>query len=186
MFLNFRIVFNNIPNIFWTFFYYNPHQGGQGPYPRFHFTCTELGLRTYSARTLHMFQHVLLMFRQIRKICRRDVRENLSRPRSSSTTLVYHHRHLFSCDFFAFEKILSTFCQPCEHFLVNHPLPLTYFLSIASYCFTFDICIKWKIPMRTYRKFTNRCKLDDLIGRNLFFVNLEGSVAKGWLFRICG
>ena len=88
---------------------------------------------------------------------------------SSSSTLVYRHRHLFSCDIFAPENILSTFCQLCEHFLVNHTLPLTYFLSIASYCFTFDICLKWKSPVGTYRKLTNRCDLDALIGR--FFLS---------------
>ena len=168
MFLNFRIVINNIPRTFWTFFYNNPHLSLRGPQPRFYFARTELGLRTYSARTLHMFRHVLLMFWQIREICCTDVRENLSRPRSSSLTLVYHHQHLFSCDCFAPQKILSTLWKLCEFFLVNNPLPLTYFLSITSYCFTLDICLKWKSPVGTYRKFTKRRKLDDLLGRKFF------------------
>ena len=168
------------------FVYYNPHPGGRGPYPRSHFAHTDCRLCTYSARTLRMFRHVLLMFRQIHEICRREVRENFARPRSSSSTLVYRHRYLFSCGFFARDNILSTFCQQSEHFLVNHTLPLTYFLSIASYCFIFNICLKWKIPVGTYSLFTNRCPLDALIGRKLFFVLLEASIAKGRLFRICG
>ena len=94
------------------FFYYNPHPGRRGPYPRSHFARTKLGLCTYSARTLHMFWHILLMFRQIREICHREVRDNFPFPRSSSSTLVYRHWHLFLCDFFAPEKlfvnILST------------------------------------------------------------------------------
>ena len=44
------------------FFYYNPHPGWRGPQPCVHFARTELGLCTYSARTLHMFRHVLLNF----------------------------------------------------------------------------------------------------------------------------
>ena len=128
------------------FFYYNPHPGGRGPYPRSHFARTERGLCTYSARTLHMFRHILLMFRKIREICRREVRENFPRPRSSSSMLVYCHRHLFSCDFFARENILSTFFQQSEHFLVNHTLRLTYFLSIASYCLSSIYASNEKVP----------------------------------------
>ena len=113
MFLNFRIVFNDIPKTFLTFFYNNPHLGLRGQYPCFHFARTELGLCTYSARNQHMFQHVLLMFRKIQEIYHTDVRMNLSRPRSLSSTLVHRHRHLFSCNFLPPRK----FCQHSENFV---------------------------------------------------------------------
>ena len=83
-------------------------------------------------------------------------------------------------------QTFSTIWKLSAFFLVNNPLPLTYSLSIASYCFTFDICLDCKSPEGTYRRFPLEGKLDDLIGRKFFFVNLEGSAAKGRLFRICG
>ena len=71
---------------------------GKGPITSFAFCA-------YLARTLHVlyicFGTYSLMFRQILEICRREVCENFPCPRSLSPTLVYHHRHLFSCNFFA-------------------------------------------------------------------------------------
>ena len=70
--------------------------------------------------------------------------------------------------FFFPRQTFSTFCKLCEFFLVNNPLPLTYFLSIASYCFTFDICLKWKSPVGTYRKLQKSVNLMISLVANVF------------------
>ena len=115
LFLNFRIVINNTQEHFEHSCIITLIQG-YGAHILVPIMCV---LSAYFARTLHMLWHILLdvsicfgtyssMFWQIREICRREVCENFPRPRSSTQTLVYRHRHLFSCDFFAHENILRT------------------------------------------------------------------------------
>ena len=123
----------------------------------------------YWALTLHAlyicFGTYSSMFRKICEICRREVCENFPHARSSSSTLVYCHRHLFSCNIFGHEHLLS----PGKHSLVNRNLRLKYFLFITSYCFIFDICLKWIFTLRTSYRLTNRGHLDALIGRKFFY-----------------
>ena len=77
-----------------------------------------------------------------------------------------HPRSLSSASLFVRLFCPQVFWQFCGNFLhfflVNHPLPLTYFLSIESYYFIFDICLKWKSPEGTSIKFPFEGKPDDL------------------------
>ena len=91
-----------------------------------------------------------------------------------SFIVIDRHRHLFFCDFFAHERIMS----PGYFFSEIHTLCVTYFLSIASYCFIFDICLKRKSLLRNYFRETNGGHLDALIGREFFLRPPEISVAR--------
>ena len=144
------------------------------------------GLSAYPARTLHMFRDVLidvyLCYGTYSSCFGKSARYAVNMCVRTSFALLHRHWRSFIVIGISFRAIFlptRTFWEPSEHCLVNHTLCLTYFLSIASYCFIFDICLKWICPVGTYTWFTNRGHLDALICCKCFFVLLEGSVAKG-------
>ena len=99
---------------------------------------TEFGHRTYSARPLHMFPHVLLEFRQIREICRRDVREKSDRPRSSSFIVIgISFRAIFLPPIF-FDNFGETFCifpgepSPAPNILFVYRIVLFYLRYLSQ------------------------------------------------------
>ena len=133
------------------------------------------GLSAYPARTLHMFRDVLidvyLCYGTYSSCFGKSARYAVNMCVRTSFALLHRHWRSFIVIGISFRAIVMptvSLWEQSEAFLVNHTHRLTYFLSIANYCFSFNICLKWKSPVGTYTWFTNRCPFDALIGRKLF------------------
>ena len=101
--------------------------------------------------------------------------DSVERCTRTSLALVHCHRRLFIIIGISFSATFlptSKFCH-LGFFSENRTIRLTYFSFIASYCFIFDICLKWKSPLRTSSRGTNRGHLDALIGWEFFCLLLR-------------